>query len=522
MDEFVLRDELLIALRSARPEAGAGWSSSDGPAAVEMLVSLLAVDRTVVNGAAAGIERLASSDRNGKPLAGRVEWGSARSRTVALVIGVAAVGMVAAAGLAIVPGQSPARHQSTGVGQHPVKAATWRLAGYISQPSWTVQSSTGPGSSNPDTLDLVCPTATTCYVIDTVSAPSSSGPDASTQTVVEVSNDGGSTWQQSLVPTNGESVAAISCSSSSTCMVTGSSSTGIGTSIFTTADGGRTWTTSPLAVPPSQGFATSPFSCWNQSSCVELEEGPGPGGLGIGYVSYSTTNGGQSWSKSNVPGTFRPSALDCLSNGSCLAVGYAPSAYQVTDPATQMINDSAVIYSGDGGATWSAGVVPAGGDGIIGEGIIELSCSDSLHCDAIENTTNTPDTGPPVGGTRVLITADGGRTWSAAPSISSSPGDHLVCATTEDCWLWALTIRDTGAAPSSPEVVYATSDGGQTWSAEQLPLVDGTPVGPVWSMSCPSVNECMALAGAPSSSPLLGGQLVVLEEGAASESASGS
>jgi hypothetical protein len=26
-------------------------------------------------------------------------------------------------------------------------------------------------------------------------------------------------------------------------MVTGSSSTGIGTSIFTTADGGRTWTT---------------------------------------------------------------------------------------------------------------------------------------------------------------------------------------------------------------------------------------------------------------------------------------
>jgi hypothetical protein len=30
------------------------------------------------------------------------------------------------------------------------------------------------------------------------------------------------------------------------------------------------------------------------------------------------------------------------------------------------------------------------------------------------------------------------------------------------------------------------------------------------------------LAGAPSSSPLLGGQLVVLEEGAASESASGS
>ena len=175
MDEFVLRDELLIALRSARPEAGAGWSSSDGPAAVEMLVSLLAVDRTVVNGAAAGIERLASSDRNGKPLAGRVEWGSARSRTVALVIGVAAVVMVAAAVLAIVPGQSPARHQSTGVGQHPVKAATWRLAGYISQPSWTVQSSTGPGSSNPDTLDLVCPTATTCYVIDTVSAPSSSG-----------------------------------------------------------------------------------------------------------------------------------------------------------------------------------------------------------------------------------------------------------------------------------------------------------------------------------------------------------
>ena len=96
----VLRDELLIALRSARPEAGAGWSSSDGPAAVEMLRSLLAVDRTVVNGAAAGIERLASSDRNGKPLAGRVEWGSARSRTVALVIGVAAVVMVAAAVLA--------------------------------------------------------------------------------------------------------------------------------------------------------------------------------------------------------------------------------------------------------------------------------------------------------------------------------------------------------------------------------------------------------------------------------------
>jgi len=206
----------------------------------------------------------------------------------------------------------------------------------------------------------------------------------STQTVVEVSNDGGSTWQQSLVPTNGESVAAISCSSSSTCMVTGSSSTGIGTSIFTTADGGRTWTTSPLPCRRAKASQPHRSRAGTRARVSSSKKGPGPGGLGIGYVSYSTTNGGQSWSKSNVPGTFRPSALDCLSNGSCLAVGYAPSAYQVTDPATQMINDSAVIYSGDGGATWSAGVVPAGGDGIIGEGIIELSCSDSLHCDAIE------------------------------------------------------------------------------------------------------------------------------------------
>jgi photosystem II stability/assembly factor-like uncharacterized protein len=76
-----------------------------------------------------------------------------------------------------------------------------------------------------------------------------------------------------------------------------------------------------------------------------------------------------------------------------------------------------------------------------------------------------------------------------------------------------LASSTTGTA-SSQGVVFATEDGGQTWHSEQVPTIQGATLAVVGSITCPTVNGCLALANGPSSSSTLGQQLVLSNQGA--------
>jgi photosystem II stability/assembly factor-like uncharacterized protein len=365
--------------------------------------------------------------------------------------------------------------------------SSWKLAGYIDHPTFQAQPSSGsePGA-------LTCPTTTTCYATGLTSPTPNYSAGFGPPSVLEVTQDGGSTWQQLLAPSGSIDLGTPTCPDSNTCMVVEQdySLSQNTMSMLTTHDGGQTWTSLPF---PGKGLGELQVSCPTASDCVALEAGPGPGGPGIQYVSYRTSDGGADWLASAVPGTFRSYSLQCFPSGLCIATGQVPGEYRITNVDEATV--AGAMYSTDYGASWTLGTVPPGG--VI---ITALSCSDAVHCMSIEK----PDPSSGQGNNMVLETSDGGRTWT--PSPTSVPAtlslEAISCPTASDCWA-------SGVAAGTKGAILSTSDGGQTWTIDPLPTIQGSTLVSVDVVTCPTVGACFALASEPRSSSQSGQQVVL-------------
>jgi len=338
----------------------------------------------------------------------------------------------------------------------------WKLAGYISQPGWQASSASGPlPTTQQFTLQLTCPTASTCYSSGTYVK----NVHENSQSVISVTRDGGASWHLSLAPGDGTYFYGFSCPTANTCMVVGDvPNTNTHPSLYTTTDAGVSWTSVPMP-----GLKELPvlLSCSTTLKCatiglVQTPTAPTP-------TSYVTANGGQSWTTSALPPSFFPSdqsALDCFPNGRCVASGS-----EGFGPKGQGL--ASMIYSTDAGATWASATTPTmpAMSGL-------MSCSDDSHCVTIESS-NDSNGFLTVSGE--LVTNDGGLTWSAlavtgltAPSASTPMYiDSISCPTTSNCWASAHVYESTcqGSCPYVPDeaVMLATNDGGLTWNAEPLP-----------------------------------------------------
>jgi photosystem II stability/assembly factor-like uncharacterized protein len=327
-----------------------------------------------------------------------------------------------------------------------------------------------------------------------------------------------------LLPAGSGQVVGLTCPASDTCMALGDdpSVNSWGSVIYTTTDAGTHWSSQPI---PSGSLRFEQLSCGTVSFCVAIASELGPNGIGVENVAEVTDDGGQTWTESSLPGTFRGNAIQCMSATMCVATGMTPAAYDVTNPITQMDNDAAAVYTTDGGATWQTGTVSTAGM----ESIDFLSCVDTQHCVAVENS----NAGQP-SQSLVITTSDGGATWRATSSQPSVSGTLILqsvsCASTDQCWVSgaesaastapasgdtttvppttapSTSVTDstsppmTGATPPPMNgVVFATTDGGSTWQSEQLPTVQGG-LQSVESIACSS-NGCLALASQPSSAP---------------------
>jgi photosystem II stability/assembly factor-like uncharacterized protein len=417
----------------------------------------------------------------------------ARSRaaagTAALAC-LAVVGLVTASLAATTAGRRP-------VAGSPVHHTTWRLVSEVAAAgsSWQVLSPSGYGQ----TFSLVCPSDTTCYA-DSIGGQ------------LEYSNDGGSTWQQATGTGSATSAPQIWCTDAQDCDVLADIA-GSGSTFLTTTDGGQTWTSQPGPAaslggaptgPPSatqSGLAQDSMSCATISSCVVIAYQGDFSGSSTQV--FTTSDGGASWSQSAFPspasGDFLPGDLSCTAT-TCVTVG------SIVGPYTQFQSQSGSGYSGqgvatlagaaytstDGGATWSASSAPPSADA--GQ-ITSLTCPDATDCYAAAT-----------GG--VFNTGDGGQTW-APVSTSGLPGPtgsyhgwgftSMSCAASLSCWLTGGAMPQPSPSSTGQQQVIgigqaegllaSTADGGSTWALSTTPAG----VGGVIDVTCPDTTTCFAL-----------------------------
>ena len=355
-------------------------------------------------------------------------------------------------------------------------SAMWTLTGLVAASGWHPQS-VGATSA----VQLICPTEQTCIGsgvdlgVDQSSLPQQ-------QNDIEVSNDAGASWRVAEVPPDGMSFNGFTCPTSTTCMTVGvlldHGSSPPPPSLYVTTDGGATWT---VRVLPGMVWATASLACWTTTSCVVVEQTEG-------FTAYVTDDAGRTWTTSQLPAGFiGPSdsdSLQCSSGGRCVAMGIASLAYSA---------EPAFAYSTDGGRVWQLGKAPPvhAGAGSV------LSCSDALHCMAVENA------GLQNGLTEVrgvVTTSDGGRTWTAVSAHGLSPGSapqylgihSLVCVSPTTC----LASGQSGGSATfdsnavTKGLVAATSDGGQSWHFESLPTIDHHAIRETASITCPNSQTC--------------------------------
>lgn len=150
---------------------------------------------------------------------------------------------------------------------------------------------------------------------------------------IYTTTDGGATWTVRTPSVfSGGIVTAVTCSSAQVCEVAG---TAIGVTILGTTNGGATWVTQQINSKPDE---ISAISCPSTSTCEAIDP--------FLDTSYRTTDGGASWTlQHQFSGS--PSAVACSTGEIC------------------EVTTGAVVGTTDGGASWTSQPLPLGAaDGI--------------------------------------------------------------------------------------------------------------------------------------------------------------
>lgn len=412
--------------------------------------------------------------------------GAARHRhrrvRVAAVVGVAA--LLVGAVLAVQSSSGP----TSKTGSRTVTGLKWQLVSDIS-PSWRLlPTGYAPG------MTLVCPTATTCYADDLQQGPFGG------YSAIEVTTDGGTTWQPSTLPVPLTGATPLVCIDADTCATLGLDSSGDSTYEETT-DGGSTWSAEAGPSRLTSSIGVSRLACTSADSCVAVASDPADQS-GAAFA-FATNDEGASWTSSAMPMDFVPEGVRCLSAESCVAVGFDQSPR-----GSSSVPPGAILYSTDDGASWSSATTPPN-LGPIGS----LSCADTTDC--VASTLRVGDPSPtkmPLS-SEVLNSTDGGQTWSdaGASGLSDAFVMGLSCPAPSACWASGVVRHSTAGsgAIGSPRVIIAhgvaaalklgsnvrgfvasTSDNGQTWRIASLPQR----VGGVIDIACPTTTSCFALA----------------------------
>ncbi len=274
------------------------------------------------------------------------------------------------------------------------------------------------------------------------------------------------------------------------------------------SEGTTTVPTQPLA--PLQGtFATvslpagvqsfqavtcpTTLRCWAIGSTEATAQAP------TSATVATTENGGASWKAQTVPnGVEYLTGIACSDVRTCTAVGQVGT------------NAGAVLTTLNGGRTWTLQAVPTGTTDVTAVACPAVGTCMALGDVAGRVTVLSPASSaivPPTSAVSTLVSpptstaASGWVAGGALPAtVSSATG--LACTDTDHCWATVSSPVDIDHAVGG---IFATADGGVTWTPQTLPAETGalqgidcaastsTPTGTTTtSVSSPAV-DCVAV-----------------------------
>lgn len=288
-------------------------------------------------------------------------------------------------------------------------------------------------------------------------------------------------------------LATVACLDASRCIAGGADGY-----VAQTRDGGDMWKAQQIPAL-TQGIAA--VAC--NTTCIAVGSGPN------GPLAVRSNGAVDEWTGSaRIPGLQTITAASCGTQASCVVVG-----------STSGFNPGfgGAASTSDGGRTWTTATVPSG---TVGLG--DVSCRAQL---CVATGSYVSPIGPPIALSDLLLSTDGGRTWSNRSDPNEFYGP-LDCADSQHCLVLSAalsgalqtTVTDDGGAtwttrPSNGYVAGAlscsdslhcwsvghpgnstpaasfTSDGGLTWSSQNV-----GPRGGLDNIACPSSSTtCVAV-----------------------------
>ena len=295
----------------------------------------------------------------------------------------------------------------------------------VTAPFWQT-SETSPPLTNVAAVSCApssSPTAATCVAV---------GDDGSSYASAIVSQNGGTTWTSSALPTGVTTLTAVSCPSSAICYAGG------GSGILKSTNGGSTWAVQDAAFPAQS------ISCFTTIECTAVEG-----------IKIAETSNGSSWT-AQVP----PTGTDGLFSVSC------PNA--ITCAAVGDVGGLPAIIGTTNGGTWST----------IGHPSVSylalISCAGATNCVVV---------GVASGGQGTSLTTTDFSNWATTSSIpAGSQLNAITCVNITTCTAVGTNLNTTS-------YVIGTSNNGQTWSSQTVPAnaVDVT------GISCSAPGACVAV-----------------------------
>jgi photosystem II stability/assembly factor-like uncharacterized protein len=204
--------------------------------------------------------------------------------------------------------------------------------------------------------------------------------------------------------------------------------------IYKTTDGGDRWA---LLYPN-----TDRDGYWDAIAFWDSTHGIVLGDPVNGRFTILTTSDGTTWQSQKGPVAEKDEGAFAAS-GTCLFTRGAREAWFATGGP----GGGRVFHTSDGGVTWSVSKTPARHDSP-NAGIFSLAFSDARHGVAVGGDYSKPGEAPG----NVVITEDGGKTWTAPASAPS--GYRSAVTNLADADLW-LAVGTSGSDVSR--------DGGKTW-----------------------------------------------------------
>ena len=318
--------------------------------------------------------------------------------------------------------------------------------GIVTANTWKTSVMSKPPVFVSDLLGVSCPSPSVCY---TVGESSGTGRSLAELRI----RNGRPTWVREHLGRAALSLDAISCASTSTCVVVGQTFPGNDPIAYRTTDAGAHWMRENFTVGR---IDLTGVACPSVTHCFAIGNGRGPPGVEVPGTAFRTTDGGLRWTVLRLaPPHENLSGVACSSASTCELIGSRAQQSSSCDIGVRSppCYVAVTLHTTNGGTKWADQRLPAD----VGS-LEQITCPSrstcaalgttalgSAHCVYYENGYACARGG---GAPMAIETADAGARWSNENVPSDIEQlDGIACPVSSAC--------DVTGYTSSDEVVLA-------------------------------------------------------------------